>query len=115
MIIGVVGAVAFAEDMISSAERTSANPVSAMLLSLLFAALGIYLLRGPDVKPQPHDNQPTRSSTPQQGVVVVDVETILNATGKSQAERIQELSNLRYQRLISDEEFQAAKTKILGI
>ncbi|WP_260465032.1 hypothetical protein [Arachnia propionica] len=30
-------------------------------------------------------------------------------------ERIRKLSNLRYERLITEEEFQAAKAKLLGI
>lgn len=40
---------------------------------------------------------------------------ILNNTGHTAAERIEQLSALRYQRLLSDDEFEAAKTKVLGI
>lgn len=40
---------------------------------------------------------------------------ILNNSGHTAAERIEQLSALRYQRLLSDEEFEAAKTKVLGI
>ncbi len=43
------------------------------------------------------------------------VQAILMNTGQSQADRIEQLSALRYQHLLSDEEFQTAKTKILGI
>jgi hypothetical protein len=43
------------------------------------------------------------------------VQAILSNTGQSQADRIEQLSALRYQHLLSDEEFQTAKTKILGI
>lgn len=53
------------------------------------------------------------------GVTAADVhasmESLVNKTGKSQAERLEELSNLRYQRLLTDQEFEAAKTKILEI
>ena len=43
------------------------------------------------------------------------VQAILTNTGQPPAERIEQLSALRYQRLLSDEEFEAAKTKVLGI
>jgi len=43
------------------------------------------------------------------------VDAILNNTGQPPAEKLQQLSNLRYQRLLSDEEFEQAKSKILGI
>jgi hypothetical protein len=43
------------------------------------------------------------------------VQSILSNTGQPHAERIEQLSALRYQRLLSDEEFEAAKTKVLGI
>jgi hypothetical protein len=43
------------------------------------------------------------------------VDIILNNTGQPAAEKLQQLSNLRYQRLLSDEEFEQAKSKILGI
>lgn len=43
------------------------------------------------------------------------IERLLNASGKSPAEKLEELSNLRYQRLLSDKEFEQAKTRILGI
>lgn len=53
------------------------------------------------------------------GVTTADIknmiETILSNTGKSPAEKLQQLSDLRYQRLLTDQEFEAAKTKILGI
>jgi hypothetical protein len=43
------------------------------------------------------------------------VDAILNNTGQPPAEKLQQLSNLRYQRLLSDDEFEQAKSKILGI
>lgn len=43
------------------------------------------------------------------------MERLVGSTGKSPAEKLEELSNLRYQRLLSDKEFEAAKQKILGI
>ena len=43
------------------------------------------------------------------------MEQLMNASGKSPAEKLEELSNLRYQRLLSDKEFEQAKTRILGI
>ena len=43
------------------------------------------------------------------------IDTILEANGQPPAEKLQQLSNLRYERLISDEEFERAKTRILGI
>ena len=53
------------------------------------------------------------------GVTAADVqasmEQLVNKSGKSQAERLEELSNLRYQRLLSDDEFESAKKKILEI
>ena len=43
------------------------------------------------------------------------VNTILNSTGQPPAEKLKQLSNLRFERLLSDEEFEAAKARILGI
>lgn len=43
------------------------------------------------------------------------MERLMNASGKSPAEKLEELSNLRYQRLLSDKEFEQAKGRILGI
>jgi hypothetical protein len=43
------------------------------------------------------------------------LDTIMNANGQPPAERIQELDKLRYQRLLTDEEFKQASAKILGI
>lgn len=43
------------------------------------------------------------------------IDTILSNTGQSPAEKLQQLSDLRYQRLLSDQEYEAAKAKILGI
>jgi hypothetical protein len=43
------------------------------------------------------------------------MEDLLDSSAKSPAEKLEELSNLRYQRLLTDQEFEAAKTKILGI
>jgi hypothetical protein len=43
------------------------------------------------------------------------IETILNNSGQPAAEKIKALSDLRFQRLLSDEEFEAAKAKVLGI
>lgn len=54
-----------------------------------------------------------------QGVSAADIEAamekIVSKSGKSQAERLEELSNLRFQRLLSDQEFEKAKAKILDI
>ena len=43
------------------------------------------------------------------------VQAILANTGQPPAQRIEQLNALRYQHLLSDEEFEAAKTKVLGI
>lgn len=43
------------------------------------------------------------------------VEAILNNAGQPPAEKLRQLSDLRYDRLLSDEEFEATKAKILGI
>jgi hypothetical protein len=43
------------------------------------------------------------------------MEELLASSAKSPAKKLEELSNLRYQRLLTDQEFEAAKTKILGI
>jgi len=43
------------------------------------------------------------------------VDSILEANGQPPAEKLQQLSNLRFERLLSDEEFERAKTRILGI
>lgn len=43
------------------------------------------------------------------------MERLMRASGKSPAEKLEELSNLRYQRLLSDKEFEQAKGRILGI
>ena len=53
------------------------------------------------------------------GVTTADIskmiETILNNSGQPPAEKLQQLSELRYQRLLTDQEFEAAKAKVLGI
>lgn len=43
------------------------------------------------------------------------VQSILNNTGQPPAEKLKQLSNLRFDRILSDEEYEAAKSKILGI
>lgn len=43
------------------------------------------------------------------------MEKLLDSSGKSPAEKLEELSNLRYQRLLTDQEFESAKSRILGI
>ena len=43
------------------------------------------------------------------------IETILNNSGQPPAEKLKQLSDLRFQRLLSDSEFEAAKSRILGI
>jgi len=52
-------------------------------------------------------------------VSVEDIESamtkIVSESGKSPAEKLEELSNLRYQRLLTDAEFEQAKTRILGL
>ena len=42
------------------------------------------------------------------------MERLMSSSGKSPAEKLEELSNLRYQRLLTDQEFELAKEKILG-
>lgn len=53
------------------------------------------------------------------GVTAADirsmVDRILSSTGQPPAEKLKQLSNLRFERLLSDEEFEAAKARILGI
>lgn len=43
------------------------------------------------------------------------VQAILTNTGQPAAQKIEQLDALRYQHLLSDDEFEAAKTKVLGI
>jgi hypothetical protein len=43
------------------------------------------------------------------------IDVILNNSGQPAAEKLKQLSNLRYERLLTDAEFEAAKTRILGI
>lgn len=43
------------------------------------------------------------------------VETILGNTGQPPAEKLRQLSNLRFEQLLTDDEFEAAKARILGI
>lgn len=43
------------------------------------------------------------------------IETILNSTGQPAAKKVAQLSDLRYQRLLTDQEFESAKAKVLGI
>jgi hypothetical protein len=43
------------------------------------------------------------------------VDQILRSSGQPPAEKLKQLSNLRYDRLLSDDEFQRAKNKILGL
>lgn len=43
------------------------------------------------------------------------LETIMSNSGQPAAEKLKQLSDLRFQRLVSDAEFEAAKAKILGI
>lgn len=43
------------------------------------------------------------------------VTSILNASGQPPAEKLKQLSNLRYERLLTDDEFEAAKARILGL
>lgn len=43
------------------------------------------------------------------------LEDILNSTKQTDAEKIEQLSDLRYQRLLTDQEFESAKAKVLGI
>jgi hypothetical protein len=53
------------------------------------------------------------------GVTSADIselmKTILSNSGQPAAQKLQQLSDLRYQRLLTDEEFEAAKAKVLGI
>jgi hypothetical protein len=54
-----------------------------------------------------------------QAVTLTDIskliEAILSNSGQPPADKIKALSDLRFQRLLSDEEFEAAKAKVLGI
>lgn len=43
------------------------------------------------------------------------IDTILSNTGQAPAEKLKQLSDLRYQRLVSDAEFEIAKARILGL
>ncbi len=43
------------------------------------------------------------------------MERLMNSSGKSPAEKLEELSNLRYQRLLTDKEFEQAKARILDL
>jgi len=55
---------------------------------------------------------------PQQATVAdvkAMVDAILNSSGQPPAEKLRQLSNLRYERLLTDDEFERAKTTILGI
>lgn len=54
-----------------------------------------------------------RSLTPADLKAMVDA--ILNSTGQPPAEKLKQLSNLRFDRLLSDEEYEQAKAKILGV
>jgi hypothetical protein len=47
--------------------------------------------------------------------ISIMIETILNNTGQPAAEKVAQLSDLRYQRLLTDQEFESAKAKVLGI
>ena len=47
--------------------------------------------------------------------IAVMIETIMNNSGQPPAEKLKQLSDLRFQRLLSDNEFEAAKARILGI
>lgn len=53
------------------------------------------------------------------GVTAADIQDamskLVSNSGKSPAEKLEELSNLRYQRLLTDAEFEAAKSKILDL
>lgn len=53
------------------------------------------------------------------GVTATDIQEamakLVSNTGKSPAEKLEELSNLRYQRLLTDAEFESAKSKILSL
>jgi len=53
------------------------------------------------------------------GVTAADIskmiDLILSNTGQPPAEKLKQLSDLRFQRLLSDEEFESAKAKVLGI
>ena len=53
------------------------------------------------------------------GVTTADItkmiETILSNSGQPPAEKLKQLSDLRFQRVLSDSEFEAAKARILGI
>ena len=47
--------------------------------------------------------------------IAMMIETIMNNSGQPPAEKLKQLSDLRFQRLLSDAEFDAAKARILGI
>jgi len=56
-----------------------------------------------------------KPSTATAADITAMLNAILNNSGHTAAERIEQLNDLRYQRLLSDQEFEAAKTKVLGI
>lgn len=49
------------------------------------------------------------------GDIRLMVDTILSNTGQPPAEKLRQLSNLRYEQLLTDDEFESAKIRILGI
>lgn len=46
---------------------------------------------------------------------LTQINRLVSEAGKSPAEKLEELSNLRFQRLLTDAEFEQAKSRILGI
>ncbi len=114
LIFGVFGLVTAAADVISSGEKQYSDPIAVLVLSVLFGALGVYLLRGPVQVTEPVP-QPAVAVPPPQTVVKIDLDPIVGASGRSTADRIRDLDKLLHERLISEEEFRIAKAKILGL
>lgn len=92
------------------------NPLFVVALGLLL--WGIYLLRGPkpleEAQPQMMFTAPPMP-VPGPSPAQSEVRIIVDESNEPVDVRIRKLNNLRFERLITDEEFKAAKNKILGI
>ncbi len=116
--------------MVAKGDSFSSILMGSLTYDMCFVSWGIYLLRGPEeptpVVPSYMDAYPVAAPpmvgpVPQPTTVVnIDLGSALNDlpgnnSGKSQMELLRELKNAHYERLISDEEFQAARARVLGI
>lgn len=115
---------AYIQDAVTGELAARPSGYGAMVLFIGLLLLGIYLLRGKGERPKP---QPVQLAAPQyvqpaqpaQQTQAESTETVMRIIVDESDEpvdvRIRKLSNLRFERLITDEEFKAAKNKILGI